>query len=63
VCVAEVANWVKDTPGKSLMSSMYVLVYNSKTTLSPDEYSKTFIQADGYGRTMMFVRSDDFMNW
>ena len=54
---------MKDTPGKSLMSSMYVLVYNSKTTLSPDEYSKTFIQADGYGRTMMFVRSDDFMNW
>jgi len=42
---------------------MYVLVYNASTEMSPEDYPKRFIQADGYGRTLMFVRSDDFMNW
>ena len=57
----EVADWKKRTPGASSMSAMYVMVYNSAATLQPPVPGCTF--EDGLGRTMMFVRTDDFMNW
>ena len=44
---------------ESVMSSIYVLIYDSKAVLR----KKEFCQEDGFSRTMYFVRSDDFMNW
>jgi len=41
------------------MSSIYVMIYDSKAELAKKQYR----QEDGYCRTMYFVRSDDFMNW
>ena len=44
-----------------MMDPMYVIVYDSQAKMSKPH--QAYQHADGYGRTIMFVRSDDFMNW
>ena len=62
-CVAEAASWrtLRDTKGSG-MSTMYVLVYDTRGQLDAEQF-KECIHVDGFARTMMFVRSDDFENW
>ncbi len=43
------------------MDTMYVMVYDTKAELGSSH--PEFVQEDGFGRTILFMRSDDFMNW
>tara|TARA_R110001592_G_scaffold25888_7_gene97811 strand:+ start:533 stop:1018 length:486 start_codon:yes stop_codon:yes gene_type:complete len=59
---AEAAEWGSPKTQESAMASMYVMVYNTATELNTETY-KDYIQQDGFAKTMMFVRTDDFFNW
>ena len=38
------------------------MVYDTRAVVAK-EYGDEYAQADGFTRAVLFVRSDDFMNW
>jgi hypothetical protein len=44
------------------VDNIYVMVYDTRAVVGK-EYGDDFVHADGFARAVMFVRSDDFMNW
>jgi len=60
VCT-ETAEWKRNENRATFMDTMYVMVYDTKNSMPPGHGH--YVQEDGFGRTIMFVRSDDFMNW
>lgn len=59
---SETARWHKQEAAATYTDTMYVILYNTKAE-PLDEYVEDFKQEDGFARTIMFVRSDDFVNW
>jgi hypothetical protein len=63
VCT-ETADWIGKSSGAMAMDPMYVMVYDSKSVVKTvATQGDEFLQEDGYSRTIMFVRFEDFMNW
>ena len=67
-CVAELADWDDKTILSPLSNdSMYVMVYDAGALLPASLIAghnvEDFVQLDGLGRTIHFVRLEDFTNW
>ena len=57
----EHAAWDRKHASVTYTDPIYVMVYECEAVLEPK--FQDFLQEDGFGRTIMFLRSDYFMNW
>ena len=61
VCT-EAADWRRRDNRGTYVDNIYVMVYDTRAVVAK-EYGDEYAQADGFTRAVLFVRSDDFMNW
>jgi len=60
-CVAEIAAWGPKRQAPMCNDDMYVMVYKVQGDVDPSMHD--FVQLDGTGRTIHFVKLLDFLNW